>query len=551
MLHEIKCTIRDVSSISVQTLSRQRPRNYEVTHVRTRHPFGDPEGARSNIDESFVKFEGSEWGDLAMEADDRQARVIVGSKGSGKTVYLRRLHANTLNDNAVYAERAISTDPPETKDVIRFCEDEPHSQLTESWSKAWHRAILRATISHLCFSKQLTIHLTPDVPSRFLKLYKRLLGTWRRPRSIYDQMSAILGEYRRHEDVHRYLNDELWGDLENDLAIHLADLPPLFFYLDYLDEKFEAAPLHWHRCQLGLFHRVMTILRDQALGGRLHVIIAVRDMVYSSLLRSEHRGRYIEQPHIRLLSWDAQAITYLLDRKIDAAGREYHMGSDQPRPIDKWLGSPKVRNSRRNIEEDAYQYVLRHTRLLPRDIVTLGEKVCSLIAKTKQRGAPSLNEHELRDVIRLVAKGFGLEQLEICARHVAALTMPRGAARGEWAEFYVGNADYNNEMQDAIVRLLREDATKDRLSRDELDRFSVAARQCIAEDVDLPSVLWQNGLLGFVDGNQDGGRDVFFPISGELGFTLPRDQKEYVFHSCLIDAVGLKAVGSKPVYPSS
>ena len=42
----------------------------------------------------FVTFEGRRFRQgLGMAADDRTVRVIVGSKGSGKTLYLRRLQA--------------------------------------------------------------------------------------------------------------------------------------------------------------------------------------------------------------------------------------------------------------------------------------------------------------------------------------------------------------------------------------------------------------------------------------------------------------------------
>jgi hypothetical protein len=58
------------------------------------NPFGDPDGARADIQtvmDKFVGFQGQKpWGGIASSPNDRTIRVIVGRKGAGKTVYLRR-----------------------------------------------------------------------------------------------------------------------------------------------------------------------------------------------------------------------------------------------------------------------------------------------------------------------------------------------------------------------------------------------------------------------------------------------------------------------------
>lgn len=516
------------------------------------YPFGDPEGARSDIDESFVRFEGSQWGGLAMQPDDRMVRVIVGSKGSGKTVFLRRLHAHALTESgqsgSIFTDRTIPTDPPDTNLIIRFCEMERSPQLTEAWSKAWQRAILRSVTSYLVHVPELAKRI-PNAKRRTFQTYKRLVGAWKTPRSVYDQLTEILQSYNRQHALRAYLNDPQWGDVEYELADALRVAPPIFLYLDYLDEKFEAAPMHWHRCQIGLFDRVMTTLRDQALGGRLHVIIAVRDVVYASILRSEHRGRYVGQPHIRLLNWDRQAIRYFLDRKIATLESSHLLKPDAPSPLARWLGRESVWNRKREIREDGYDYLLRHSRLLPRDIVTLGNALSRHVVDSRIKASAEIDEAEMRTIVRQAASGFGEEQLTICASHLAALCLPSGAARDGYADFYVAHADYQLSMAEKLKEVLRDGAGKDRLTAAELEGLRRCGQERIDRALDLPSVLWQNGLLGYVVSSERGPKDVFFPISGELGFALPPGHGEYVFHSCLIDAVGLKAVGVRPVYP--
>ena len=80
--------------------------------------------------------------------------------------------------------------------------------------------------------------------------------------------------------------------------------------------KYASAPMYWLQCQKGLFFRAMRFLRDQHFGGRLHVIVCVRDHVMASVLRSEHQNRYRGEPHITTLGWEYAASEFFLKEKI-------------------------------------------------------------------------------------------------------------------------------------------------------------------------------------------------------------------------------------------
>ena len=74
--------------------------------------------------------------------------------------------------------------------------------------------------------------------------------------------------------------------------------------------------MYWLKCQEGLFYQVMRLLRDQKRGGRLHVVICIRDIVMSSVYLSEHAPRYYNEPHIRVLTWNRDSLLYLLEQKL-------------------------------------------------------------------------------------------------------------------------------------------------------------------------------------------------------------------------------------------
>src|SRR5206468_836169 len=97
---------------------------------------------------------------------------------------------------------------------------------------------------------------------------------------------TIVAQYRTNDQLNRYLGHSDWADLEGDLADALRTLPPLFFYLDDVDDYFAAAPMFWLKCQKGLVLTILALLKEDGFR-RLHVVACIRDIVLSSLLRAE------------------------------------------------------------------------------------------------------------------------------------------------------------------------------------------------------------------------------------------------------------------------
>ena len=79
---------------------------------------------------------------------------------------------------------------------------------------------------------------------------------------------------------------------------------------------------------------------------RMHVVIAIRDLVYSALQASEHRTRYQRMERIRTLDWNYSAIDRLLAVKIDLLPEAYLLGSAEAvSPVERWLGIRTIMNA--------------------------------------------------------------------------------------------------------------------------------------------------------------------------------------------------------------
>ena len=302
-----------------------------------------------------------------------------------------------------------------------------------------------------------------------------------------------------------------------------------------MDEEFGHAPMYWLKCQEGLFYQVMRLLRDQKLGGRLHVVVCIRDIVMSSVYKSEHAPRYYNEPHIRVLTWDRGSLLYLLGQKLKRLPPTLLMrrATTGAPTIGDWLG---INGDWTGPDGDGTieDYLLSHTRMIPRDIISLGNELSEEVLRQKQAGHAGLSAEALQGVVQRCAKRFGDSQLAQCANQISSDLMPKNAALQEYSELFTSTQAYISGVEEE-VRSFVQMMGVDRFSRGDLVALQEVADLHFEKSTDLPSVLWQNGLLGYVD---ESGQRRFYSMSDVEQFHFPREAGTYVFHPCLVYAVG-------------
>ena len=510
------------------------------------HPFGTPEGTPDDSDPlaDFVPFEGRAFqGGLGMPPDDRAVRVIVGRKGAGKTLYLRRLQVTADGDPSLYAD-AWHIDHPHTKVVLRVFNwaDSP-LDAADLWERIWKCAILRSVLSHILNEPQLRDRVEGHSLQRLRSFQGELFTQLSAKSSAYRQVQDIIyecdqghGEKSTGRTVERYLDHPEWNTLHRLLEDIMEALPPLCFYLDALDEHFERAPVQWLACQKGLCRQVLQ-LSDAF--PRLHVVISVRDLVFAALRDSEHLTRYLRTRKIRTLDWDYVAISYLFDHKLGHLPRDYQLERNAFDPVQRWLGSLTITNAGEGVrhrEEPLKDYLLRHTRLIPRDLVQLGNALCELIDRARDRGDACLMPDSIRRVVSLTARNAGDEQLLIVANHLTALGITRWTdGFGSDSPVDAEGRTYQHHVREHIKSLLGE-LHVDRITSSDLQAFSEHATKSFGE-ADLASTLWQHGLLGWIRGSRGTGEAVFFDSSHDASSQLPTTHDAYALHPILIDTI--------------
>ena len=508
-------------------------------------PFGNPDGSRADIEDlisEFVDFGGDPaYGHLATRANDSMVRVIVGKLGAGKTVYLRRLQDFQSHQDSVYAD-VPQQSLPKTEVVVKACQWFSDSVLVEKWMQIWERAIMRSLASHVLRRPELRQQLRDEQADELEQSYARLLEDFRRPRSIYSAVRDIINQRHTAHQLSTYLDDPLWDDLEDLLGEVIGQCKPIYFYLDAVDEEFSHAPMYWLRCQEGLFYQVMRLLRDHKLGGRLHVVVCIRDIVMSSVYRSEHAPRYYNEPHIRVLTWERGSLLYLLQQKLRRLPPSLLMRrpADGPPTIRDWLG---VNGNWPGPDGDGTveDYLLSHTRLIPRDIISLGNELNEEVLRQKQAGLEGVPPAALQEVVQRCAKRFGDSQLAQCANQISSDLMPSNAALQNYSELFTSTQAYISGVQEDVRSFVRMIGV-DRFSRADLGALQEMADLHFEQTTDLASVLWQNGLLGYID---EVGRRRFYSMGDVEEFHFPPEVDTYVLHPCLVATVGgIRHVGA-------
>jgi hypothetical protein len=236
-----------------------------------------------------------------------------------------------------------------------------------------------------------------------------------------------------------------------------------------------------------------------------------------------------------VLTWDRNSLLYLLGQKLQRLPPSLLMrrATSGPPTIGDWLG---VNGSWPGPEGNGpiEDYLLSHTRLIPRDIISLGNELNEEVLRQKQAGREGLPPAALQGVVQRCAKRFGDSQLAQCANQISSDLMPQGAALHDYSELFTSTQAYISGVQEDVRSFVRMIGV-DRFSRADLLALQEVADLHFEKTTDLASVLWQNGLLGYID---ESGRRRFYSMGDVEQFHFPPDVGMYVLHPCLVYAVG-------------
>lgn len=575
-------------------------------------PFGSPDASRTRSSDIYFPVPGAAP-DIENMNRPLHERVVIGKKGAGKTLYLRSLqehfgvfsdHGKSKKTNTSVARhdgwlifREINRLSSGTLIELSHTLNRAHAYLIsknvyvdqknrsrELWTQIWSRAV-EAAVYNLIFGK--VAHRDYE-SARELATRDRVLAQKRDyvrefladlPPTI--SLTSIIKFFSSKKSdkigsIQKYLDADEWDQLSELLDGVINQGPQTAIFIDAIDEDFDEAPNAWLDCQEGLFRCIFGILnKANNFSNRLHIIVALREIVYASLLKSEHANRYLQDEHVRYIAWESGPARTLLFNKISTLRDTplAHPDADAAKqPMYYWLGVDRIENRSRSIIEPVADYILRHTRLLPRDIVLMGNAICE---EQKRRAAEGqdFGEKQVRKVVHEVSKFICLSAVRSSlSEHLCSDDYMAEALLDEYPdESVVERSSEEDVKRIAFVKNRIESAQVARASRffqligkevftreemlGALVESELVTKQELA-DVDrdaffrFDNILYRHGLIAY-ESNRGGTRRWRFCWRGAPvveSATLPTGNVRYGFHSSVLDAYDfVVAEGDQPV----
>lgn len=513
-------------------------------------PFGAADGAAQEK-EGFVTFSGGRWGDLEFSDKSFRSRVFVGRRGSGKSRYLRQYERAADKDFLVFRQKTAAVSVIHLQLMNREIQREGEREAF--WIGLWRAAIYLSLGSFVLNDHRPGVARLPeDELDRLRDILARYLDDTRTPFPVITCLNCLLSRTDcNRKKLADLCNDTVWDSLQHLVDRSIEKSTPLAIFIDSLDENFRRAPTESAECQLGLLTYIGQSLADPNQSNRAHIFITIRDVVVSQFQVLEHGERYTDEVHWKILDWTKNAARYFFERKIEMLPRALLRNSSATNPFGKWLGVEYVENTPRGSREEMGEFLLRHTRFLPREIVELGNALCNALGS--RRLDTLVDRDDIWSIVIRQSRRVGERAVEVLFDHFIARA-------GQIFSDDRSERRYRDGLKTGFENFLRElgsDVFDGATLRKAQQTFAIAVGDDFEVDA-LCSLLWQHGLLGYIHRDEavDSDREVWLyyhaagGIEGSTAYSLP-DAERYRIHACLVDTRLMHVSQGAPVVDST
>jgi hypothetical protein len=499
------------------------------------------------------------------------SKIVVGRKGSGKTHVLLHIEQLSRLDNREVAYSHLDRDIFQGRGLLPYRGDRTPEESVSLWTSVWRVSLSMAVMSRFTARRTsqrardavkasleaLDLHNFADTPRAFFEEMRsrhgELIIDCAGPRSPIEALDALTKKYKNLNSLNLFLDTEVnLSGIESDLSTLLHNFGPIHFIIDGLDEYAYSDPKGWLDLQVGLFSAAFELATVRRYTQNLKLTISLRNYVFARASQTPHIDR--ARSHILRLSWDASSARSFLNQRLsqlrggDFARSDELMGQ---RPLAKWLGFDSIRSPRRDESEDVEQYLLRHSRLSPRNLVEVFNSLCreqNYLATVGQR----IDVGRFRIVVEEEARAVASLMLKVAAEEIIALvpnvtTHPRVSAEYAITEIAekisVCVATCATETIDrATCTLSLIEALAHRLGIHQDDRFADLCKE-------LEAALWRSGLFAYQLHGEGTPSWLFSWASSDLGPAgHAKTAKRIGFHSCLIAFCSLEVSPDGPVF---
>ena len=354
---------------------------------------------------------------LNLDRDDKF--IVIGTKGFGKTLLLKAKRILYQRDGrAACLPTGNLLDKPIgdkvfSKDALAF-----FAASSLPWSKLWLTAIAATALKHLGRADG-------------LRVTAKLTGLM-----TDERLHGVIDHFVRLLDFTPSELQRAAADTDGHLLPRLrAVSSPVAIFIDGVDEYFNKhiesraslpsvtgplSPSVWYFAQLGLVEVAYQLRR---INHHLKVFAAIRKEAYARLqttvMSQQYRGSAVD------IVYPVESLReiFVNNIRLEKSDRMVRPGRLRADPIEAFLGRTKISHVYTGEEEDAFDYVCRHTLLRPRDLMTIGERLAALRPDERR------HEHRVKEAVNLGATEIAREYLTEIAPYVGDLDLERFLGR--------------------------------------------------------------------------------------------------------------------------
>jgi class 3 adenylate cyclase len=351
---------------------------------------------------------------LTPHRDDKF--IVIGTKGFGKTLLLKAKRVLYQREGqAVCLPSGNLLDKPIGDKIFSREAIALFGASSLPWSKVWLSAIALAALKHVGGAEG-------------LKVGPRLSGL------LADaQLHSVIDHFVRLLDFTPSELQRCATDTDGHLVPRLRALKsPLAIFIDGIDEYFnkhvedvpanpsvtgELSPNVWYFSQLGLVEVAYQLRR---INHHLKIFAAIRKEAYARLPRQtamvqQYRGSAVD------IVYSPESLREIFVNNIGLVKPDRMVKPElgRAKSLEAFLGRTSVVDTYTREEEDAFEYICRHTLLRPRDLMTIGERLTALRPDERR------NEFRLKEAVNQAATEIAHEYLAEIAPYVTGLVPDR------------------------------------------------------------------------------------------------------------------------------
>lgn len=542
-----------------------------VSHALDDAPLGpDDASRRDDLEELFVNIGEILPGISALASSLLSKSVIIGGKGAGKTHLLR--HVEGIAKSQKRATVFCNLTQNIVSDIRHLRGSMTYEDLVTLWMNIWRFVINRSILGMFLSSSagpkarkalsrcdllefykdeksdrdKLILHLTrhfPQLPVNDL-----------RSADPMSSLMAIVAKYRNGQTLHHMLSTFDFTGLESDISSILRHFGEIHFLIDGLDEFAPQNPRDWLDMQVGLFKLLFLWGSTREYVRRVFLTITLRTYVYHHAMRDTHSDRVGNL--VLPLTWEPESAEEFMNRRLLTPFLKPFALSERmtgPRPLANWLGFSTIVPAGRSRAERVEQYLLRHSRYSPRNVVHAINKLCQSQNRLFQKGE-ALGEDQFRSLVRVLATYFGTNLLRHATEEIISI-MPvklgglKDSSRREAAREYMLES-----VKDAIASCITDCETETCL-RDSLQQTIKSSLAEFFPDykpqeiwTTAEAVLWRSGIIAYRDDNGKSGWRYAWSDGEDTQARINPAARQIGFHSSMIDVCGIKATADGPVF---